>query len=139
MNLFNIGQKIYVDFNLFDDNRNTIPWSNYITNDNSKYKKVLVGHIIDYKKSKYRILWYVDLEKTWVHNSFLTKLPKNINIIKGIAYINSLKINDNVLTNKKITKRENRLAGTKINICENDILKNNEQNTLKYQNYNKKI
>tara|TARA_Y100000389_G_C17420104_1_gene496200 strand:+ start:177 stop:596 length:420 start_codon:yes stop_codon:yes gene_type:complete len=139
MNLFNMGQKIYVDFKLFDDNRNTIPWSNYITNDNSKYKKVLVGHIIDYKNSKYKVLWYIDLKKTWVHNSFLTKLPKNINIIKGISYINSLKISNNVFTIKKITKRENRLSGTKINICENDILRINQQNTLKYQNYNKKI
>ncbi len=138
MNLFKIGQSIYVDPTLFDDKRNTIPWSKQILNDDIYYKG-LVGHIIDYKNSKYKVLWYIDLKETWVHYSYLTKLPNNIDIIKGIVYINSLKISNSISTNNNNIierKREIRLSGTKVDICEDYILKMNQLNTLKYQNYN---
>ena len=96
---FKIGDLVGVPPEMFNDDRCSDKWSNTL-HDNSKHKKLVVGHIIEISKKgkNCRVLWYIDFLETWMHYSYLIKLSKNINIIKGITFTNSIKIKNEIIS-----------------------------------------
>lgn len=133
-NPFKIGDLVGVPPKMFDDDRCSYKWSNTLY-DKSKHKKLVVGYIIEISKKgkNCRVLWSIDYLKTWMKYSYLIKLSKNINIIKGITFTNSIKINNEIISkSSQINEREEKLSGQLISKKE---IENNRKFILLGINY----